>query len=141
MAELSYLPKSAADSETALAFTEQREPGYTFKLDTERQRVRGTTDDKDALLQAIYLMLSVERYAYPIYSRNYGVELGDLIGKPKDYAMSEIKRRITEALTQDDRITGVTDWEFEQIKRKSVTVRFVVNTVYGDLLAEKEVDI
>ncbi len=141
MADLSYLPESAVDSETAIAFTEQREPGYTFKLDIEKQRVRGTTDDKNALLQSIYLMLSVERYAYQIYSRNYGVELVDLIGKTKDYAMSEIKRRITEALTQDDRITGVTDWEFEQIKRKSVTVRFVVNTIYGELLAEKEVDI
>ncbi len=141
MAELSYLPESAANSETALAFTEHREPGHTFKLDIERLRVRGTTDGKEAVLQAIYLMLSVERYAYQIYSRNYGVELGDLIGKPKDYAMSEIKRRITEALTQDDRITGVTDWEFEQTKRKSVTIRFVVNTIYGELSAEKEVDI
>ncbi len=140
MAELSYLSGSAADSETVLAYTERREPGHTFKLDTERQRVRGTTDGKEAVLQAIYLMLSVERYAYQIYSRNYGVELGDLIGKPKDYAMSEIKRRITEALTQNDRITGVTDWEFEP-GRKSVTVRFVVNTVYGNISAKKEVDI
>lgn len=140
MAELSYLPGSAADSETALAFTTQHEPGYTFKLDTERQRVRGTTDDKEAVLQTIYLTLSVERYAYQIYSRNYGVELEDIIGKPKDYAMSEIKRRITEALTQDDRITGVTGWEFES-GRKSVTARFVVNTIYGDVSAEKEVDI
>lgn len=140
MAELSYLPESAENVETVLAFTVRREPGYTFKLDTERHRVKGTTDDKDALLQAINLTLSVERYAYQIYSRNYGVELGDLIGKPKDYAMSEIKRRITEALKQDDRITGVTDWEFEP-GRKSVTVRFVVNTVYGDISAKKEVDI
>ncbi len=92
------------------------------------------------MLQAIYLMLSVERYVYQIYSRNYGVELVDLIGKSKDYAMSEIKRRITEALTQDDRITGVTEWEFEP-GRKSVTVRFVVNTIYGGVLAKKEVDI
>ena len=140
MAELSYLPESAADSESVLAFTEQRQPGYTFKLDTERQRVKGTTDDKEAVPQAIYLMLSVERYAYQIYSQNYGVELSDLIGKPKDYAMSEIKRRITEALTQDDRIINVTGWEFEP-GRKSVTVRFVVNTIYGDVSAEKEIDI
>ncbi len=140
MAKLSYLPESAANSEGALSFTAQREPGYTFKLDIERQRVKGTTDDKEAVLQTIYLMLSVERYAYQIYSRNYGVELSDLIGKPRDYVMSEIKRRITEALMQDDRITGVTDWKFES-GRKSVTVQFVVNTVYGDVSAEKEVDV
>lgn len=92
------------------------------------------------MLQAVYIALNVERYAYPIYSRNYGCELADLIGKPRDYAMSEMKRRITEALVQDDRITGVGGWEFET-GRKSVRVSFTVNTVYGDVSAGKEIDI
>ena len=74
------------------------------------------------------------------YSRNYGSELSDLIGKPKDYAMSEIKRRITEALLQDDRITSLDGWEFET-GRNWVTARFTVHTIYGDVSAEKEVDI
>lgn len=62
------------------------------------------------------------------------------IGTPRDYAMSEIKRRITEALTQDDRITGVDDWSFETSGR-GVRAKFTVNTIYGDLTAEKEVEI
>ena len=37
------------------------------KLDIDQQRVRGTTDERDAVLQAVYLILNVERYAYPIY--------------------------------------------------------------------------
>lgn len=60
--------------------------------------------------------------------------------KPKDYAMSEIKRRITEALMQDDRITSLSDWEFET-GRKSVRASFVVHTIYGDVEATKEVDL
>ena len=90
--------------------------------------------------KAVYLILNVERYAYPIYSRNYGSEFSDIIGKPKGYAMSEMKRRITEALLQDDRITGLSGWEFET-GRKSVRASFVVHTIYGDVEVSREVDI
>ena len=121
-------------------FSVVEQPSYTHKLVIDRNRVSGMTDQRDALFQAVYLILNVERYAYPIYSWRYGVELEDLIGKPKDYAMSEIKRRITEALTQDDRITSVDDWSFET-GRKSVLVRFTVYTIYGDLEVTKEVEI
>lgn len=121
-------------------FAMVEQPGYTHKLLIERNRVSGMTDLRDALFQAIYLILNVERYAYPIYSRRYGVEMADLIGKPKDYAMSELKRRITEALIQDDRIRAVDDWSFET-GRKSVLARFKVYTIYGDLEVTKEVEI
>ena len=115
-------------------------PGFTHKLDFDRHRIQGTADGRDAVLQAVYLILNVERYAYPIYSRSYGSELSGLMGQPRDYAMSEMKRRIGEALLQDDRITGLSGWEFET-GRKSVRARFVVHTIYGDVEASKEVDI
>lgn len=121
-------------------FALERQPSYTHKLDIDRQAVIGMTDKRDALYQAIYLILNVERYVYPIYSRNYGSELADLIGKPKDYAMSEIKRRITEALMQDDRITDVRDWIFET-GRHSVFASFSVYTIYGEQTFTKEVAI
>ena len=121
-------------------FTMVEQPSYTHKLVIERGRVSGMTDQRDALFQAIYLILNVERYAYPIYSWRYGVELADLIGKPKDYAMSEAKRRITEALMQDDRITAVDDWSFETGKRW-VLAHFTVYTIYGEVEVTKEVEI
>ena len=136
---MGVLPTTGDDLDL-IAFQFGVQPGFTHKLDIAQQRVRGTTDERDAVLQSAYLILNVERYAYPIYSRNYGSELTDLIGKPKDYAMSELKRRITEALLQDDRITSLSDWEFES-GRKSVTARFVIHTIYGDVEAFKEVEI
>ncbi|MCI8350152.1 MAG: DUF2634 domain-containing protein [Oscillospiraceae bacterium] len=123
-----------------LDFETDTQPGLTYALDMAQGRVRGKVDDREAMAQAIYLILHVERYAYPIYSWNYGAELADLIGKPKDYAMSEAKRRITEALLQDDRILAVDGWAFEEGK-KSVRVSFVAHTVYGDVEAETEVEI
>lgn len=131
---------TTGDNLDLINFTMVEQPGYTHKLLIERNRVSGMTDQRDALFQAIYLILNVERYAYPIYSWRYGVEVADLIGRPKDYAMSELKRRITEALMQDDRITAVDDWSFET-GHKSVLARFNVYTIYGVLEVAKEVEI
>lgn len=131
---------TTGDQIDLIRFTMQEQPGYTHKLDIAHNRVSGMTDNIDALLQAIYLILNVERYAYAIYSWDYGVELADLIGRPKDYAMSELKRRITEALMQDDRIHAVDDWSFET-GRKSVLAHFNVYTIYGAVKVTKEVEI
>lgn len=139
MADNSYLPQTGDDLDL-IEFAMEQQPSHTYKLDISRGRVKGTTEDADALLQAIYLILSVERYQYPIYSYNYGVELADLIGQPKDYVMSEAKRRIAEALTQDDRITSVDGWEFENTK-KSIIVTSTAHSIYGDIETKKEVNV
>lgn len=136
---MATLPTTGDDLDL-VSFTVETQPSDTYKLDIEHDRVRGMTDGQEAVRQAIYLILNVERYAYPVYPRSYGSELTDLIGKPKDYAMSEIKRRITEALLQDDRITAVDSWEFET-GRNWVLARFVAHTIFGEVEAEKEVAI
>ena len=127
---------TAADFDL-VSFQTETQPGRTYKLDFGRSRVRGMTDGQEAVRQAAYLILNVERYAYPIYSRSYGVELSSLSGMPRDYAMSECKRRITEALTQDSRITSLSDWSFEA-GPKSVWVRCTAHTIYGEIALEKE---
>ena len=137
MAEMQFLPQTGDDI-NLMEFAIEEQPSRTYKLDIDRGRIKGMTDEADAMLQAVYLILSVERYQYPIYSFNYGVELADLIGQPKDYVMSEAKRRITEALTQDDRIESVDGWAFETTK-KSVIVTFTVHTIFGDIETTKEV--
>ena len=138
MSGLSYLPASAGKVINLKDFTVKRQPSYTYKLDTDKGRTKGMTDEAEAMLQSVYLILNVERYQYPIYSRNYGVELVDLIGMPADYVMSEAKRRITEALIQDDRITNVDGWSFNT-EKNVVIVTFIVHTIYGDIEATKEV--
>ena len=116
----------------------ESQPSQTYFLDIENGRIRGVTDELDAVRQAVYLMLNTERYDYLIYSWDYGVELKELAGEQKEYAYPEIKRCITEALLQDDRITAVDDFEFEAGK-KSVHVKFTVTTIYGDMEVETDV--
>ena len=119
-------------------------PSRTYKIEVrenkEEDRINGYIDDLKAIQQAIYLILNTERYKYPIYSWDYGVELVDLIGKPIPYVISEIPRRITEALTQDSRITNVRDFEFEKNASK-LHVTFVVETTLGSVPADLEVNI
>lgn len=131
------IPNSPMLAET---IREISHPGRTYKVEIQKDRIMGYTDDLDAVAQAIYFILGTERYRYVIYSWDYGVELVDLIGKPMPYVMSEVPRRIREALMTDDRITDVVDFEFEKY-RNSLHVSFTVTTVAGGIPIEMEVDV
>jgi hypothetical protein len=115
-------------------------PNRTYKVAVDKDRINGYVDNLDAVAQAVDLILSTERYKYIIYSWDYGVELQDLIGKPMTYVMAELPRRITEALTQDNRIDDVTDFEFERKGRK-LHVTFKVITNLGNLSTALEVEV
>ena len=108
------------------------QPTYTYKLDMVKSRIKGFTDGQEAMHQAIYKILTTERYKYEIYSWDYGVELSDLFGQPIQYVYPELERRITEALTADDRIESVTNFEFSN-EGNSVFTTFTVNTVFGEV--------
>ncbi len=120
--------------------TETAYPGRTYKINISADRLDGYTDDLDAVIQAIYIILSVERYKFIIYSWDYGVELVDLIGQPTPYVMAEVPRRIKEALTQDNRISDVIDFEFSLTDKKLHTT-FTVVTNVGNISTELEVSI
>lgn len=112
----------------------------TYKMN-EDNSVKGYTDKLDAVKQAVYKILNTERYKYIMYSWNYGVELEDLFGEPISYVCPELERRITEALTWDSRISGVSDFAFDLSKKGTVLVSFIVHTVYGDIQTGKAVSI
>jgi hypothetical protein len=121
-------------------FEIEEETSHTYKLDLDNSTIAGYVDDLEAMKQAIYLILNIERYEYLIYSWNYGIELNDLYGQPIPFVLPELKRRITEALVQDSRILGVDNFSFEVNKGK-IHATFTVHTIYGDVEAEKVVSI
>lgn len=132
------IPGNTAFLEQDFEFEEQ--PAKTYKMDLESNLIRGYTDGLDAMKQAIYKILSTERYQYTIYSENYGVELLDLCGEPASYVCPELERRISEALTADERIESVTDFEFDLSEKGVVHVSFTAYTVFGDVQVEREVN-
>lgn len=126
------IPKTDND---LLALEVTTQPSLTYALDPESGRIRGMVDGLESVKQAVYLALNTERFTHLVYSWNYGVELKNLIGKPRDYALPEIKRCITEALLQDDRITAVDGFEFKN-QKSAVHVTFTVHTIFGNLESE-----
>ena len=121
-------------------FELERQPTYTHKMNLETNIIRGYTDGQEAMEQAIYKILLTERFKYVMYSWNYGIELLDLFGMPVSYVCPELERRITEALTWDDRIESVDNFEFDLSKKGVIHVSFTVHTIFGDVEAEREVN-
>jgi hypothetical protein len=90
----------------------------------------GKIDDLDALRQSIHLTLNVEADQYIIYPYTHGIKTVDLIGMPHYYVVAVLPNRIKEALLSDDRITDVSDFEFE-VNKKKVHASFIVHSIYG----------
>ncbi len=118
-------------------FEIETQPTNTYKMELESSLIRGYTDGQEAMKQAIFKILSTERYQYVMYSWNYGIELIDLYGEPVSYVCPELERRITEALTWDERIESVDNFEFDTSKKGEVLVTFTAHTIFGDVTAEK----
>lgn len=128
------------DEDTDILF--EQEPSLTYAMNTDKNIFVGKIDSIDAIKQAVLKIINTERYEYEIYSWDYGIELQDLYGKDLPYVMSEIKQRIVDALTIDDRIESVEDFEIEKIKHGKLHIKFTVITTQQDnFTVESEVDI
>lgn len=136
-------------------------PSRTYKLNTENllskysiqgnyltveaqiytDRIAGFVDDTEAIKQAVYHILSIERYAYDIYDDDYGVELEQYIGQDFEYLSSTIEETLNEALTQDDRIIGVNVTNIEKTNDDSAIVEFTVLTRNDEIEMEVVVNV
>ena len=132
------IPNTGDDLRQDFVFTTL--PSRTLKLNHDYHLVNGTIDQIQAVEQAVFLILTTERYQWLIFSWNYGVELQNLIGKGPEYCVPEIERRIREALLQDDRITAVENFQFE-VNKKKVLTTFAVISIFGGFTSTLEVDI
>lgn len=116
------------------------ETSNSYRMQIGNERIKGNISDIDAMAQACYKILNTERYTYVIYSWDYGIELQDLFGKPIPYVFAVLPTRIKEALTHDERIEDVTDFDLSH-NAGNVLCKFTVKTTFGDLQLQKEVSI
>lgn len=112
----------------------------TYRLFYQKNKLKGFTDEIDALKQAIYFILNIERYDYLIYNWNYGFEIKDLIGQEPKNILPEIQKRISDALIQDSRINAILNFSFSMLKNK-VIVYFTVKSIFGDLQQELNINL
>ena len=60
------IPQTTGTLQAGVSFT--RQPSVTVRLDMKAGKLSGLTDGLDAVRQAVYVILSVERYDYLIHS-------------------------------------------------------------------------
>ncbi|AET70759.1 Protein of unknown function (DUF2634) [Desulfosporosinus orientis DSM 765] len=113
-------------------------PSLTWKMDAAKGRIIGRLDGLEAVKQAAFKILETPRYHYLIYTANYGSELETLIGMNPTFLRSEAARMIREALTQDDRITGVENIRITNIG-DSLLIECTVISNYGRFEMTQEV--
>lgn len=111
-------------------------PSYTYKI--KNNRIVGFVDEKDAVIQAVNLILQTERFAHAIYSWDYGCEIQNLYALDPLLTIARLKGRIEEALFLDTRILSIEDFEVSQEKGKFY-VSFTMNTIFGETDYEGEI--
>lgn len=128
----SFLPSgnNVLNAEILSDFSFKEPTSNTYKLNYDKNNLKGFVDNLEAVKQSIYLILNIERYEYLIYDWDYGFQISDLIGSEINSILPEIQNRITDALIQDTRINSVDDFSFD-IKKNKVIVYFTVNTIFG----------
>ncbi|WP_338854788.1 DUF2634 domain-containing protein [Clostridium perfringens] len=113
----------------------------TYRIDSFNGRITRKIDELEAIKQAVFKILQTERFENVIYDASYGVELVGLIGKSKEFVKSDIERIIKEALSVDERILGIENFNIVDDVKENLKIEFKVNSIYGDIKLESEVTI
>ena len=115
--------------------------GNIVHMIKDTSTLASTVDNINAVKQACFCILATEQDINKIYKSSYGLQTFDLIGKDYSYIASELKRRIREALIQDDRINDVRDFVIERVKKDGIHLSFVVECQYGDISMDKTIKV
>lgn len=134
---MATLPQSDISMSAGVVF--EQKPSRTWRIDKQTNRIRGETEGREAVQQAVDILLNVERFRHQIFQPYSGMEWDGLIGRDPGYAAAELQRRVTEALTMDDRIRGISDFRYT-VQGQNLTATFTVDTVYGAIQSEVTLD-
>lgn len=118
----------------------QQQPDLTWNINKGTQRIEGNITGWAAVRQAVEIILNVERFRWQIYRPYSGMQWNGLIGQDPGYVAAELQRRIREALMMDDRVTGISNFNYT-IEGDKLTASLTVNTVYGDTDTSVEVNL
>ena len=125
---MSTLPDSA-DINISLEYVDKST--NTFIIDWQTKQIGGMDDGLSAMRQAAEIIMQNERFAWQIYSSNFGSELRELVGEEYDYVISELPRRIEEAFSTDKRFLSVENFVFSDPQKDFIVCSFDIVTVFG----------
>jgi len=108
-------------------------PSKTYKLDFEHKRISGSIDSQEAMLQAVRKIFETERFAYEIYTAEYGIELTSLIGQSMDFVSTVLEGRIRDALSADSRVLDIADFRVTQLEKDVLEASGNIVTTQGTI--------
>lgn len=113
-------------------------PTYTYRLDLRTKRISGHVDGIDGMVQALNKLFETERFAWEIYTSNYGIELENLIGQEVAFVTTSLEGRIREAIFADDRVVNLQSITITQTEKDTLVVDCWIETTLGVLEYRKE---
>lgn len=116
----------------------ERQPSRTWNIVNDR--ICGETDGWAAVRQAVEIILNVERFRWQIYRPYSGMQWRGLIGQDPGYVTAELQCRLREDLTVDDRVKGISNFQYA-VGGDVLTASVTADTVYGGVDASVEVNI
>lgn len=125
-------PFDIEDEELEVRTDEEKELS-DYEIDFETGKLTGRIiTGLEAIRQWVKISLTTERYLFPQYSWNHGSDFNALIGQgyDEDYINTEVKRMISEVVSQEEAITGFDELKIE-MKGDRLSVSFVIDTIYG----------
>ena len=127
---MATLPENTINISQGVVF--ENYPSKTWYVNPITKQVSGMADGYQAIVQAVEILFSVERFWWQIYSPNFGVQWQGLIGLNPGFVGLEIQRRAKDAIKPDSRLLDITDFSYT-VNGDSLTAQFIVKTVYGDV--------
>lgn len=116
-------------------------PTKSFLFDENTKHLIVSNDNNALMEQTIETILQVERFSYEIFTDNVGTQKVDLPGLDKSVIINMLQGRIRNALSIDDRIIGVSNFEYEIEGKTKLIFSFVANTIFGDYEEEVSINI
>lgn len=133
------MPVLPQGMELSTPITNQRQPSLTWYINKETNQIEGETDGLAAVRQAVEIILNCERFRWQIYQPYSGVEW-DIIGLDPGYAATMLLRRVTDALMVDDRVRGISNYQYS-VEGNVLTASMTIETVYGETQTRVEVNL
>ena len=116
-------------------------PTKSFLFDENTKHLIVSNDNSALMEQTIVTILEVERFSYEIFTDNVGTEKVDLPGLDKSVIINMLQGRIRNALSIDDRILNVSNFNYEIEDKTKLIVSFTVNTIFGNYNEEVSTNI
>lgn len=130
---MSILPESDNILNNINNNSNQNNTTKTFYIDRISNQVIGHCDNLEAIIQSFEFALGTERFKYPCFSGNYGIDLRNLIGNTDDYIISETLERIKDTFKQDNRIKDINldNQNPFVVESDSIIMNINVETIFG----------